>query len=88
MGQTSHPKRRAQLDRQLNLGTAQNQGSQQSTMIGTRRGLQTLGDGPADVGQGRPGPIQHHNAGGPQLTPTAPGCEPFRRTGQQWMQPG
>ena len=83
MRQPSHPKGLAQCIWKLHLGTPQHQRRQQPASLCSSRGLKTISNLPPQIGDGGPGPAEHLDARGPQLAPTAPGRQAFRRTRQQ-----
>ena len=88
MGQPSHPKGLAQFIGKLHLGAPQHQRRQQPASLFSSRGLKTISNLPPQIGDGGPGPVEHLDARGPKLAPTAPGRQPFRRTRQQGVDTG
>ena len=83
MGQAGHAERRSDVFRELHLGAAQHQGSQETAPPRPHGLLQPLSNIAPQISQRRPWTLQHFDALDPQLTPTALAGQTFCRSRQQ-----
>ena len=88
MGQACNPKHLPQIGGELNLGTSENKGCQQSATL-TPGEIQKSDRNPStEICNRSPASSQQFEARGGQPTPTALRRQPFRRSTQQRMRTG
>ena len=88
MGQARNPKHLTQIGGELNLGTAQHKGCQQSAALPPGEILKANRNPSAEISNRGPASVQQIEAGGGQTTSTAPLRQPFGRSIQERMRTG
>ena len=88
MGQARNTKHLTQIGGELNLGTAQHKGCQQSAAPPPGEILKPDRNPSAEISDRGPASVQQIEAGAGQTTPTAPRRQPFGRSIQQRMRTG
>ena len=88
MGQARNPKDLAQFGRELNLGAAQHESSQQSTSFPPCEFLKPGCNAPAEIGHRGPASAQKLKMRGGEPTPAAPRRQPFSGSIEKRMRTG